>query len=171
MNLRPHRRPIALVGMPGAGKSAIGRALAERLVIPFVDSDEEVMRRTGRPIAEIFERSGEAAFRANERAAIRDLLGRAPLVLATGGGAMAEPSTRQLLQDRACTIWLDVSPADLARRLAGTTGRPLLDSGNLLGRLECLLEERRRYYEMADRRIAADAPPEAVVAALLRTLR
>src|SRR5688572_25579306 len=100
-HLRP---PVALVGMPGSGKTTIGALLAERLGLNFRDSDAEIEAETGQTIPDLFASHAEAHFRTQERATIDRLLGPAPLILATGGGAMTDASTRQILLARATTI-------------------------------------------------------------------
>src|SRR5258705_8957904 len=98
-------RTVALVGLMGAGKSAIGKRLAQRLGLPFVDADDEIERAAGCSIGEIFEKYGEADFRAGERRVISRLLDEPPHVLSTGGGAYIDPSTRTLLRTQAVTRW------------------------------------------------------------------
>ena len=99
-------RTVALVGLMGAGKSAIGKRLAMRLGLPFVDADDEIERAAGCSIAEIFEQYGEADFRAGERRVISRLLDEPPHVLSTGGGAYIDPETRALMRAKAVTVWL-----------------------------------------------------------------
>jgi len=153
MAAAPLTRPIALVGMPGAGKSAVGGILAARLGLPFYDCDVEVERAAGCTIAELFARNGEAAFRRYERRTVAALLERGPIILATGGGAMAEAETRTLLLERSETIWLDAEPAILARRLADARDRPLLEGSDREAALARLLAERRPLYRMADHHV------------------
>src|SRR5271154_3986040 len=100
------QRTITLIGLMGAGKSSVGRRLAQALGLPFRDADEEVERAAGRPASEIFEELGEAAFRDGERRVIARLLEGPPHVLATGGGAFMNPDTRQLILGKAVSIWL-----------------------------------------------------------------
>ena len=150
------RRAIALVGMMGAGKTTVGRALAERLRLAFADSDEEIERQAGLSIGQLFEQEGEARFRERERIAIADLVSSAPLVLATGGGALLDPGTRRLLRERALTIWLDAPPAILAARLGDCAGRPLLGNGDPLDLLTRLSAERRPSYQEADIHVRTD---------------
>jgi shikimate kinase len=160
-------RPIALVGMMGAGKTTLGRALAQRLGWRFRDLDEEVERAADATIAELFEREGEAAFRELEHRALARLLDGSLLVLATGGGVVLAPSNRDLLRHRALTIWLDASPTTLAARVTGIGGRPLLNGSDPAARLTQLLEERRPVYSQADLRIDAVTGGEAEVLARL----
>lgn len=164
-------RPIALVGMPGSGKSSTGRILAARLGVPFRDSDELVEQAAGATVAQLFAAEGEAAFRARERAVIAAQAGRGPLVLATGGGAMAETLTRACLLDRFVTIWLDASPGTLAARLAGTDGRPLLGGADRLRSLDRLLRERRTFYAQAALHVGVDrCDPAAASDRIVRAL-
>ena len=156
-------RPIVLVGMMGAGKTIVGRLLAARLGLPFADSDAEVERATGLTVAELFERRGEAAFRDEEAAAMRRLIGRGAGIVAAGGGAFASDELRRRMLASAVTIWLDAGPDALEARVAGSA-RPLRMA------LSSLLEERRAAYSEAHVRIPADGPPEQVVEAILGAL-
>ena len=157
--------------MMGAGKTEVGRSLAARLGWPFHDSDEEVERAAGCTIAELFAREGEASFRQRERKAVAALLSRGPLVLATGGGAMAHPETRSLLLERSQTIWLDAVPAILARRIAGAGDRPLLQGADRQDVLTRLLAERRPFYRLAVHHVRTDDEgPNEVADALLKLL-
>ena len=143
-------RPIALVGMMGAGKSTIGRRLAKQLELEFVDSDDAIEEACGLAAGEVFNRYGETDFRDGERRIIARLVDDGVKVIATGGGAFAEESTRQLLKDKAITIWLDASIDVLAARTAGRDTRPLLNTPNPRATLEKLLEKRRPLYAQAD---------------------
>lgn len=165
----PSPYSIALVGMPGAGKTTVGRLLADRLSLPFADSDAEVECAAGATIAQIFDRDGEAAFRALERATIERLLRDPPLVLATGGGAMADSGTRAILLDRAITTWLDAPVEVLVARLSGAIERPLLanDSPAQLAALEA---RRRRRYATARLRVDASGSASAVTAHVIRAI-
>ncbi|WP_114954832.1 shikimate kinase [Sphingosinicella terrae] len=153
--LRPVRS-IALVGLMGAGKSTVGRRLAKRLRLPFVDSDEEIERAAGLAISEIFERYGEPHFREGERRVIARLAGCPPRVIATGGGAFIDPDTRALLLDRCTVVWLDCDLATLAERVGRSDHRPLVrgkDPRLLLGELA---ERRNPFYAMAHLRVESD---------------
>lgn len=162
-------RPVALVGLPGAGKTTVGTLLASRLVLPFFDSDAEIERASGETIANLFAAHGEGHFRDLERATIDRLLGAVPLVLATGGGAMAQSATRRILQARAVTIWLDAPLALLAARLEGQQHRPLLTS-DLNQRLETLRHQREISYRAAAHRIDATSAPDVVVTSILNAI-
>jgi shikimate kinase len=145
---------IVLVGLPGAGKTTVGQAAAAALGWPFVDLDAEIERRSGMSVAAIFERHGEAHFRALERDATEELIGAPPAVVAPGGGWMTVPETVALLRPTACIIYLRVTPATALRRLgAGYRTRPLL-GGEPMGpaaAIEGLYARRRGAYEAADR--------------------
>ena len=168
-------RTIALVGLMGAGKSAIGKRLAHRLGLPFVDADTEIEAAAGCTIEEFFERFGEAEFRAGERRVIQRLLDGAPHVLATGGGAFMDLQTRALMRERATTIWLRADINVLFERVSRRSNRPLLKNGDPRGTLERLMAARYPIYAEADlvvdsRDAPADRTAEDVLAALMRHL-
>ncbi len=165
-------RPILLVGLMGAGKSTIGRRLAARLRIPFVDSDEEVERAAGLSIAEMWERYGEESFRDGERRVIARLIAGPPRVIATGGGAFNDPATRALGNERCHTVWLDADVAVLAERVGRRNHRPLLH-GRDAGQVLADLAERRNplYAEAAIHIRSAPQPHEATVDAILLRLQ
>lgn len=119
-------RPIVLIGMMGVGKSTVGRRLAARLALPFVDADEEIETAAGMPISEIFAKFGEEGFRDGERRVITRLMDQGKAVIATGGGAFMNEQTRALILDRAITIWLDADIDILVERVSRREGRPLL---------------------------------------------
>lgn len=135
---------VVLVGPPGAGKSTVGRLLADRLDVPFRDTDAEVEARAGKPVADVFVDDGEPAFRALERAAVGDALTGHDGVLALGGGAVLDPATRAQLGGHRVVL-LDVDLPAAARRVGLDRDRPLL-LGNPRGQLRRLLEERRPVY-------------------------
>jgi len=141
---------IVLVGLMGAGKTTIGRRLAARLGLDFVDADHEIERAAGCTIAEIFARHGEPAFRDGERRVIQRLLQGPPKVLATGGGAFVDMQTRRLVKTHARSIWLRCPLPILVRRVSGRTGRPLLDKGNVETTLATLQAQRHPIYAEAD---------------------
>ena len=128
-------RIIALVGLPGGGKTTVGRQLARRLGVRFVDSDAVIEQRLGEPIRSYFEREGEQAFRDLEQAAIDDLMNTWDGVLATGGGVVLRDANRRVLRERALVVYLRSSPEELARRLRHDTKRPLLQVTNPLAKL------------------------------------
>lgn len=165
------QRWIALVGMMGCGKSAVGRLVAHRLGAPFVDADEAIERAAGRTIAEIFERDGEAFFREREREVVARLLTGPPGVLATGGGTWTSPANRAAIEGAGVAVWLDADPAILWRRVSRQRGvRPLLDAPDPLGRLRALHAERAATYALAPIRVTsgdrgAGAVADEVIAA------
>ena len=142
-------RPIVLVGLMGAGKSTVGRRLARRLGLPFVDSDVAIEEASGASTAELFERYGEHDFRDGERRLVARLVDGAVRVIATGGGAFIDPRTRQLLNERSITVWLDAPIDVLAERTGRRNTRPLLRKGNRAATLARLSEERQPMYEEA----------------------
>ncbi len=137
---------VTLAGMPGSGKSTIGRALARRLHVPFSDSDAVVEERLGCSIREAFEQHGESAFRDVEQAVIDELMQGPPGVVATGGGAVLRPANRQHLRERGTVIYLRASPEALSRRLRHDRKRPLLQVTDPLQRLRDLYAERDPLY-------------------------
>lgn len=142
---------IFLVGPMGVGKSSIGRRLAARLGRVFVDCDEELIRRTGVQIEVIFEIEGEAGFRARESKLLRELVEQRGIVLATGGGAVLMSENRGALRAHGTVVFLNADPELLARRTARDRKRPLLRSGDRLGRIRELLAVREPLYrEIAD---------------------
>ena len=142
---------LVLVGLPGVGKTTVGRAVAERLGWPFLDFDAEIERREGCSVAELFARRGERYFRERERELTVELAGRRGLVLAPGGGWMAQPGLVALLRPPATIIYLAASTAEVARRLgAARTTRPLLAGDDPVRALDRLLAEREPSYRCAD---------------------
>ncbi len=141
---------IVLVGLMGAGKSCVGRRVAQRLDIPFVDADAEVETAAGRSIADIFERYGEEAFRDGERRVIARLLDGPPSVLATGGGAFVDNETRKLILDKGISVWLRADLNTLVERTVGRTHRPLLNKGDPKATLSKLMDIRYPIYAEAD---------------------
>ncbi len=142
---------IFLVGPMGSGKTAVGRQLARLLELPFIDSDHEIEVRTGADIPLIFEREGEAGFRRREAEVIADLTARTGIVLATGGGAVLSPESRQHLKSRGWVVYLETSVAQQAERAGRTRHRPLLNGGDPRARLEALMLIREPLYrDVAD---------------------
>jgi shikimate kinase len=143
-------RPIVLVGLMGVGKSTVGRRLARRLGLPFVDSDAAIEDAAGLSPAEVFERYGEQDFRDGERRLVARLVSEGDLqVIATGGGAFVDPRTRELLNARAVTVWLDAPVDILTERTSRRDTRAQLRNGDPKGTLERLASERRAAYEQA----------------------
>jgi shikimate kinase len=142
-------RPVVLVGLMGVGKSTVGRRLARRLGLSFIDSDAAIEDASGFSAAEVYERYGESDFRDGERRLVARLVEGEVRVIATGGGAFVDPRTRKLLNERAITVWLDAPVDILAERTARRNTRPLLRNNDPKGTLERLSEERRPSYEEA----------------------
>ncbi|UYN94163.1 MAG: shikimate kinase [Enhydrobacter sp.] len=169
-------RTVALVGLMGAGKSAIGKRLAMRLALPFVDADEEIENAAGCTISEFFERYGEVEFRAGERRVISRLLEGPPHVLSTGGGAYIDEETRALMRRKAITVWLRADLDVLYERVRRRGHRPLLRQGEPREVLERLMQQRYPIYAEADIVVESTAQPaerttEQVVEALRRHLQ
>jgi shikimate kinase len=164
-------RPIVMVGMMGAGKSAIGRRLAQRLGVPFVDADAEIERAAGCTIAEIFEKHGEAVFRDGERRVIARLLEGPVGVLATGGGAFIDPETRARIRSRAISVWLKADLDTLVERVSRRNHRPLLQQGEPREILARLIDTRYPIYAEADITVeTGDAPTSATVERVIECL-
>jgi shikimate kinase len=164
-------RTIALVGLMGAGKSSIGRRLAQRLGLPFIDADSEIEAAADATVEEIFQRHGEAAFRDGERRVIARLLEGPQHVLATGGGAFMDPSTRALIRSRTLSIWLRADIDLLLARVGRRNNRPLLKSGDPRAILEKLIAERYPSYAEADLTIdSIDGPPDATLERVMASL-
>ncbi|HEY2757581.1 MAG TPA: shikimate kinase [Pseudolabrys sp.] len=150
-------RSIVLVGMMGAGKSSIGRRLATRLGIPFVDADTEIESAAKMTIPEIFEKHGEPYFRAGEKRVIARLLDHGPQVLATGGGAVMDEQTRALIRDKAVSIWLKADVEVLLRRTKRRGDRPLAE------RIKELLPQREPFYAEADLVVQSRDEPHDII--------
>jgi len=164
-------RSIVLVGMPGSGKTSIGRRLAQYLGVEFVDADQEIEAAAGMSIPDIFSQHGEPYFRAGEARVIARLLDKGPQVIATGGGAFANPDTRALVRARALSIWLKADVDLLLRRVKRKNDRPLLRVADPEAVLKRLLAEREAVYAEADITVTSlDVPHEAVVEALVKAL-
>ena len=165
------KRPIVLVGLPGAGKTTVGQRLAKRLRLPFADADAEIETAAGLTVPEIFERFGEAHFRDGERRVIARLIDGPPRVIATGGGAFLTDGTRALILARCTAIWLDGDIALLAERAGRSGRRPLLDRADPIGSLRALAAVRNPVYAEAHIRVRSDGgrhedTVEQIVAAL-----
>lgn len=146
-------RPIVLVGLMGAGKSTVGRRLARRLEIPFVDSDAEIEDAAGLTAAELFERYGDADYRDGERRLVARLMDGTIRVVATGGGVFFDPRSRQLLNERAVTVWLDAPVEILAERTGRRDTRAELRNGDRKATLAKLEGDYRSAYAEAHIRI------------------
>jgi len=151
-------RSIVLVGMMGAGKSSIGRRLAGRLGIPFIDADTEIESAAGMTIPEIFEKHGEPYFRAGEARVIARLLDNGPQVLATGGGSVMDPQTRALIGQKSISIWLKADIDVLLKRTKRRNDRPLVE------KIKDLLPVREPIYAQADIIIQSrDEPHDTII--------
>lgn len=144
------KKSVVLVGMMGAGKTAVGTAMARRLGAPFLDSDEEIVQAAGRPIADIFDRDGEAFFRMRETEVIARLLRGPPAILSTGGGAFLAEGNRQMIHDLGLSVWLKVDLEILWQRVRHKNTRPLLRTANPRETLAQLLAARLPSYAQAD---------------------
>ena len=161
-------RSLVLVGMMGAGKSSIGRRLAARLEIPFVDADAEIERAAGMTISDIFAKHGESSFRSGEARVIARLLDAGPQVLATGGGAFMNAETRGLIGQKGISIWLKADFDILMRRIRRRNDRPLLNTENPADTLHRLIEERYPVYQLADVTVhSRDVPHDTIVDEIL----
>jgi shikimate kinase len=158
-------RSIVLVGMMGAGKSTVGRRLAARLRLPFLDADTEIeLAHAGMTIPEIFETHGEPYFRDGEARVIARLLEAGPAVLATGGGAFLREETRERIVDKAVSIWLKADAAIILKRVKRRADRPLLQTADPAATVERLISEREPVYQRADITIwSRDVPHEKIV--------
>lgn len=150
------KKTIAMVGMMGAGKTAIGGALARRLGVPFLDSDTEIEAAADRTVAEIFERDGEAFFREKESQIIARLLDGPPAVLSTGGGAYLSEANRRMISERGVAVWLRADLELLWDRVRHKTTRPLLNTEDPKGTLTRIYEDRTPIYSLADLIVEAD---------------
>lgn len=164
-------RPVVLVGLMGVGKSTVGRRLAKRLGLSFVDSDAEIEGAAGYPAAEVFERYGERDFRDGERRLVARLIEGDVRIIATGGGAYIDPMTRKLLNERAITVWLDAPVDILAERTSRRDTRAQLRNGDPKAVLQKLAIERRPSYEEAHIHVkSGDGAHKDVVDAIIKAL-
>lgn len=164
-------RPIVLVGLMGVGKTTVGRRLAHRLGLPFVDADHEIEAAAGMSIADIFERFGEPYFRSGERRVIQRLVDGAPKVIATGGGAFVDEATRALILAEGIAVWLDAHPDVLAERVRRRDTRPLLRGRDARAVLTELARARAPFYAQAHHRVGSQkGPHEATVEAIVQAL-
>jgi shikimate kinase len=165
------QRLIVLVGMMGAGKSTIGRRLAARLRLSFMDADSEIEAAAGMTIPEIFEVHGEQHFRDGEARVIARLLDGGPGVLATGGGSFMREETRRRIGDKAVSIWLKADTDVIMKRVKRRTDRPLLQTADPVATVNRLLAEREPVYGSADLTIASrDVPHDRIVDEVIAAL-
>lgn len=161
-------KSVVLVGMMGAGKTAVGKELARMLAVPFLDSDEEIVAAAAMSISEIFERDGEAFFRAREAEVIARLLRGRPGVLSVGGGAFLNAATRTLISDLGVSVWLRADLDLLWSRVRHKTTRPLLRTDNPRATLANYLAQREPLYAQADLTVEAD--PAYAIADMARAV-
>lgn len=165
------QRPIVLVGLMGSGKSTIGRRLAARLHVDFVDTDDEIERLSGMTISDMFAKFGESHFRDGERRVITRLLDEAPLVMATGGGAFINDETRAAILEKGTAIWMDADIPTLVDRVSRRNHRPLLKDRDPAEVLRELAQVRNPIYAEAPLRVSsASDPHEVTVRAILEAL-
>jgi shikimate kinase len=164
-------KPIVLVGLMGAGKTTVGRRLAQRLGLPFVDADHEIEAAAGMTITDIFDRFGEPYFRDGERRVIARLIDGRPKVIATGGGAFVQDETRSLILEQALAVWLKAAPRVLADRVARRDSRPLLRGKDPEAVLTQLAAIRNPFYAMAPISVeSVAAPHDATVNAIVKAI-
>lgn len=164
-------QPIVLVGLMGVGKTTVGKRLATRLGLRFLDADAEIEKAADMTVSEMFERYGEDAFRDGERRVISRLLGTQPMILATGGGAFMNEQTRALIKEKALSIWLDADVKILADRVSRRDTRPLLRGQDPLVVLTELAAKRNPIYAEAHIRVASNrAPHDETVKAIMKEL-
>jgi shikimate kinase len=169
--LPPLQRSVVLIGLMGVGKSTIGKRLSQQLNVPFVDADTEIETAAGLSISEIFERFGEAHFRDGERRVIARLIDGEPKIIATGGGAFMNESTRALILAETTAIWIDADVATLAERVRRRDTRPLLKDRDAHQVLSELAAIRNPIYALAPIHIKSqDSPHDETVASILRAL-
>ena len=161
-------RSLVLVGMMGAGKSSIGRKLAQRLNLPFVDADSEIERAAGMSIPDIFAKHGEPYFRAGEARVIARLLEGGPQVMATGGGAFMHPQSREVIRAKGISVWLKADFDVLMKRIKRRNDRPLLKTDDPGETLRRLMDERDPVYAEADVTIhSRDVPHDMIIAEII----
>ena len=165
-------RTIALVGLMGAGKTTVGRRLAQALSLPFADADAEIATAAGRSIDAIFAEHGECEFRRGERQVIARLLAGPVHVLATGGGAFIDPRTRALMKERAISVWLKAPLDVLMKRVAKRDNRPLLKEDDPRAVMQRLMDDRYPIYAEADLTVETGiGPHNTAVSLILYALR
>ena len=168
----PCTKSIVLVGMMGVGKTTIGRRLAPKLGLDFLDADDEIEKAAGMRIAELFSQHGEAHFRQGEAQVIKRLLSGRPIVLATGGGAVINPQTRAIIKSQALSIWMRAPVDIILERATRRKTRPLLMTGDPKATINRLMKERQDYYAEADCHVDAQTGSHTrTVNALLEVIK
>ena len=164
-------RSVVLIGLMGAGKTAVGRRLAARLDLPFVDADSEIEAAADATISEIFAEHGEAYFRQGERRVIARLLESGPQVLATGGGAYMDPETRATIKSLGISVWLKADIKILLKRVGRRDNRPLLAAGDPAEVMKALMDKRYPIYAEADVTVESrDVPHDVMVGNVIDSL-
>ena len=162
---------IVMVGLMGCGKSAVGRRLAARLGLPFVDADEEIEKAAGQSIEDMFAEHGEPYFREGERKVLARLMRSGPQVLATGGGAFMNAETRAAIAERGISVWLKAELPLLVRRVSKRNNRPLLKGSDPLTVMQNLMDVRYPVYAQADITVESrDVPHDVIVAEIIELL-
>lgn len=160
-------RSIVLVGMMGAGKTTVGRRLAPLIGLPFFDADTEIEKAAGMSVSDLFDLHGEQSFRGGEAKVIKRLLEGPPHVLATGGGAVMRPQTRELIAKNSVSIWIKADIDTIIRRASRRGARPLLKTGDPRQTIQRLLNERNDLYAEADIHVDSQPGPHANTVALI----
>jgi shikimate kinase len=165
------RRHVLLVGLPGSGKSTVGRLVAEALGAPLIDVDNLLVRQMGMPVAQIFGKVGEAEFRRMERDAVRAACAAGPGVIVPGAGWAVQEGELEVARETSCIVYLRCQPTTAVKRVEGGEARPLLAS-DPLGRMRALLQEREKHYDRAEHKVATDSrTAEATADEILKLAR